>query len=224
MDKYYQLSITDDETAVNVDTINPDAITRILALAGMTVPASTTAIPAPIPAPILAPVSSGIDSMPPMPGDMPPQPIEMPFSTDSGESCAVCGGEDHSEIDCPDVMTSQGDVTEIDELADFDFGQDIDDEGHEIDKGNYTWNGPSTPQRMVKGMQGDNPLVSELHGKILSDYEEYLAESENEDGLMSPLSDPTKPEFDKDPTSDEEPITDGTRSPMSRIKRQAVFK
>lgn len=221
MDKHYQLSITDDETAVNVDTINPDAITRILALAGMSIPTSTPPAPSPIP-PGAAPIS-------PMPGDLPPHPIEMPFSIDDHESseyrCSVCGAEDHSEIDCPDVMASQGEVTEIDELADFDFGsQEIDDAGQEINKDTYTWRGPSTPQRMVKGMQGDNPLVSELHGKLLSDYEQYLAESENEDGLMSPLSDPTKPEFDKDPTSDEEPITDGTRSPMSRIKRQPAFK
>jgi len=50
------------------------------------------------------------------------------------------------------------------------------------------------------------------------------ADRENEEGVMSPLSDPTKPEFDKDPMSGEKPVDDGSRSPLSTIKRQHAFK
>ena len=98
--------------------------------------------------------------------------------------------------------------------------------GEEIDVDSYMYHGSKLPQRIVKGGQGDNPLISELHDRLVSEYQRYLAETEreNESGDMSPLSDATKPGFDKDPLSGEKPVTDGSRSPMSRVKRQHAFK
>lgn len=234
MDKHYQLSITDDTTEISIDTINTEEFARLLSLAGVsptTPPMPHQSPPTNIPTPV------GPTELPPL--SISPSPdsgevshsIDMPFDGQMSDGCAVCGAEDHTEMDCPDVITSQDDEM-IGELADFDLiNQDNDSEGHEVDKDSYMWQGPATNQRMVKGMQGDNPLIAELHDKLLSKYEEYLSEDiDPEDqenvaaGRVSPLTNPTKATFDKDPTSGEEQITDGTRSPLSRIKRQDAFK
>jgi hypothetical protein len=234
MDKHYQLSITDDTTAVNVDTIDPEAISRILALAGVK-PAVSTPMPMPTNIGPQMPPPGEVDIEIPsdeIDGDA-MNAIDLPFTADQDmemgdEGCAICGASDHTEMECPDMIASE---PEIDEVADYDLAnQDLDNNtGHELDRGSYIWQGPATPQRQVKGMQGDNPLINEFHTKLLSDYEQYLLEmsdeeKRNEDGILSPLSDPTKPHFDRDPTSNEEPVDDGSRSPLSRIKRQAVFK
>lgn len=112
------------------------------------------------------------------------------------------------------------------EQAEYDYSkQDNDEEGHEVDPSTYIWNGSKLPQRIVKGSMGDNPLISEIHATMINKYAEFLAEErENEAGNYSPLSDPTKPEFDKDPLSDETPVDDGSHSPMSTIERQPALK
>jgi hypothetical protein len=147
------------------------------------------------------------------------------------QGCETCGSSDHDNTTCPHVETvMQADETESldEEQASYDHGhQDVDEEGHEVDPSIYVWNGPKLPQRIVKGTQGDNPLISEIHNRLVNSYNEFLAEAadrENEDGSFSPLSDPTKPEFDKDPLSGEDPVTDGSHSPMSTISRQAALK
>ena len=195
MDKFYQLSITDNTTSVNMSTVDPGAISRMLELAGLPVAEQPT-----------APVVS-----------ITPNP------------CAMCGSTDHgsnqcaSMIDADDVVESELD----EEQAEYDHGhQDVKDDGHEIDQDDYVWKGSSLPQRLVKGTLGDNPLIAELHATISALYKQYLEEEarENDDGMLSPLSDPTKPEFDKDPLSGEEPVDDGSHSPLSTIKQQPFFK
>ena len=110
--------------------------------------------------------------------------------------------------------------------AEYDYGhKKFKDEGEEIDEPDLIWKAVENPQR-IKGSPGDNGLIQELHSHLLTQYEQYLAEAdrENDDGVMSPLSDPTKPSFDKDPLSDKEPVDDGSHSPMSTIVRQHAFK
>jgi len=205
MDKLYQLLISDDKTSINVNTIDPSEITRLLTLAGMEPSPSANAAPTP-----------------PVP-ELPPPDRHM-------HHCAICGADDHDEEDCPDSISADDmmDDHELEEdQAEYDYGdQDVDPEGHELDADSYVWQGAKLPQRIVKGTQGDNPLISELHREITALYKEYLAEEEreNEDGMMSPLSDPTKPEFDKDPLAGEEPVDDGSHSPLSTIERQPTFK
>lgn len=152
---------------------------------------------------------------------------------DAEQGCESCGNQDHAGETCPHAEPAMV-VEPTDEMegleeeqADNDYGhQDVDDEGHEVDPDTYMWNAAKLPQRIVKGTQGDNPLISEIHNKLLERYDAFLIEEarENEDGTLSPLSDPTKPEFDKDPLSGEAPVDDGSHSPMSTISRQAALK
>lgn len=210
MDRQYQLLVTDDGTEINVNTIDPTEIARIVSLAGIQPSPTTPAIPA---EPQAEPMSN-----------LAPEDL----SAHSNEVCSVCGEHDHDENNCPQLSTidEESDAVIDEDMAKFDYGQqDIDDEGHEVDVDTYMYHGPKLPQRIVKGGQGDNSLISEIHRSLVSKYNDFLAEDrENDDGIMSPLSDPTKPEFDKDPLSGEETVDDGSRSPMSAIKRQPVFK
>lgn len=141
--------------------------------------------------------------------------------------CNVCGANDHSVDSCPNMMTVPVDGSEVDEQADYDYGdQDNEQAGHPVDPDTYIWKGPRTPQRLVKGFAGDNPLISELYSKYSEQYSKYLLEDENRenaDGNESPLTNPTKPEFDKDPLSGETPVDDGSNSPLSTIVRQPVL-
>ena len=157
--------------------------------------------------------------------------VAEPSATSSEDSgCQTCGSQDHMQDVCPHAMEPATATIEgiAEEQADNDYGsQDVDEEGHEVDPSTYVWNGPKLPQRIVKGSQGDNPLISEIHSQLVEKWSQYLTEDtdrENDDGSLSPLSDPTKPEFDKDPLSNEEPVVDGSHSPMSTIARQAALK
>jgi hypothetical protein len=145
----------------------------------------------------------------------------------SDQGCESCGDQSHEATQCPHSAYDETHGLD-EEQAEYDYGnQDNDPEGHEIDQDTYVWNASKLPQRIVKGTQGDNPLISEIHNKLLEQYMSFIAEGEdreNEDGTLSPLSDPTKPEFDKDPLSAEKPVDDGSHSPMSTIARQAALK
>lgn len=150
-------------------------------------------------------------------------------------ACDGCGSQEHSSEECHSVEPVQQMSTDEtgmegldEEQADNDYGhQDVSSVGHEVDPSIASLPGTKLPQRIVKGTQGDNPLISEIHAKLLEEYTEFLTEDdtrENDDGALSPLSDPTKPEFDKDPLSGEPAVTDGSHSPMSTIARQAALK
>lgn len=235
MNKHYQLNITSDTTEVNVNTIDPNEIARIVSLAGLPPQAP------PAMAPVVPEMPSPRSVMPSMAGGMPGTDIpsmddgvpggEMP-PMDDDRSCSICGADDHSDEDCPSSITAghDHDQMELDEeIAEYDHGKkEFTDEGEEVNVDSYVWQGSKLPQRIVKGGQGDNPLISELHAHLMGEYSRYLAEAEadreNEDGILSPLSDATKPGFDKDPFAGTEAVTDGSRSPMSTIKRQHAFK
>lgn len=114
------------------------------------------------------------------------------------------------------------------ENADHDYSENeelLDDEGNPIDVENYTYHGPKQAQR-ISHFGVDNSLSETLFDRIQQQWADFLAESEmsNEPGVMSPLTHPNRPDFDKDPTGGEEPVTDGTRSPMSNVKRQKVLQ
>jgi len=219
MEKQFTLSITSDTTDINVNSTDANEVARIVQLAGL---------------PPSVPVTQAADMSHPPAMDAVPAPISVPppetATTDndmedglSETQCSICGSNDHQETACPDMISA--DLEE--NVAEFDYGEkDNDDEGHEGDVQDYVWQGSKLPQRIVKGGQGDNPLISELYQKLTAQYSLYLEEAdrENEEGVMSPLSDPTKPEFDKDPMSGEKPVDDGSRSPLSTIKRQHAFK
>lgn len=138
-------------------------------------------------------------------------------------SCVDCGCAD-CECDTPHAMPMEN--------ADHDHGHDHhSSEGEPINPDDYIWQGRYAPgtQSFVKG--GDNPLIKEdanlLFSKLRKEYKDYIAEAElarSNAGDASPLTANNRDEFDKDPFASDEPVTDGTHSPLSTIKRQHVAK
>jgi hypothetical protein len=115
------------------------------------------------------------------------------------------------------------------ENADHDYGSDKKSStGEPLDVQDYVWDGPHINQRF--GKIGDNTLMSERKDTLLKSlteqYEQYLAEAElapSDVGSQSPLTATTRDEFDKDPFSGDDAVTDGSHSPLSTIKRQDVM-
>ena len=145
-----------------------------------------------------------------------------------GYQCDQCADaqERGMDIDYYDDQDMDENMSLAEDVAEYDWGHRVfKDEGEEIDEPDLIWQAVENPQR-IKGSPGDNGLIQELHLHLKSQYQQYLEETEreNDTGVMSPLSDPTKPSFDKDPLSDEEPVDDGSHSPMSTIVRQYAFK
>lgn len=115
------------------------------------------------------------------------------------------------------------------ENADHDYGSDEkSSKGEPVDVQDYIWDGPHINQRF--GKVGDNTLMSERQESLLKSlteqYEQYLSEAElapSDVGSQSPLTATTRDEFDKDPFSGDDAVTDGSHSPLSTIKRQDVM-
>ena len=116
------------------------------------------------------------------------------------------------------------------ENADHDHGHEEHTEaGEPLEVKDYEWDGPHINQRF--GKIGDNTLMAEradsLFAALNEEYSSFLAEAElapsNASGAESPLTANARDAFDKDPFADEEPVTDGSRSPLSHIGRQDVM-
>ena len=116
------------------------------------------------------------------------------------------------------------------ENADHDHGHDEKSEaGEPLEVQDYIWDGPHINQRF--GKIGDNTLMAEqrageLFKTLSEDYARLLTEAELEDsnaGFDSPLTANSRDTFDKDPFAGEKPVTDGSHSPLSTVKRQDVM-
>jgi hypothetical protein len=115
------------------------------------------------------------------------------------------------------------------ENADHDYGHDEKSEiGEPLDVEDYVWDGPHLNQRF--GKIGDNTLMAEraitLFKNYSDQYTQMLAEADldpSNAGFDSPLTANSRDEFDKDPFVDETPVDDGSRSPLSTVKRQDVM-
>ena len=149
------------------------------------------------------------------------------------DTCLDCGNcLDQCECDkSTEAMFGPDGVTL--ENADHDFGdQEHPDSGEPVDPNAYMYKASNGEQRLVKGFMGDNPLIKEnaekLFAKLKGDYKSYVAEADmaasNAPGSTSPLTANNRDEFDKDPFVSDEAVTDGSRSPLSTIKRQKVLK
>ena len=206
MGRHYELKVTSDTTNIDVSSVDADEVARIVQLAGLAVQN--------VPAGPLAP-QSGMEPVP-EPNAVPQMDVELSEEM----PCSVCGSADHPTDACPQ---SQADLTEM--QAEYDYGHvEVDDEGHPVNVKDYTYKTTVSPQRMVKGMSGDNPLVAELHEHLVTEYKRFLEESNENDGSLSPLSTPDRQEFDIDPFAGETPVDDGSHSPMSTIIRQPALK
>jgi hypothetical protein len=144
-------------------------------------------------------------------------------------------GHDHEE-ECPDCgmpmqhcICDEEDMTM--ETADHDHGHELHPaRGEEVDADTYMYRAPNGPQRF--GKLGDNTLdmhesVDVIKSRLKKDYRAYISEAElasSNAGADSPLTANSRNEFDKDPFAGEEPVTDGSRSPLSTVKRQKALK
>ena len=116
------------------------------------------------------------------------------------------------------------------ENADHDYGHDEKSEiGEPLDVEDYVWDGPHLNQRF--GKIGDNTLMAEraitLFKNYSDQYSQMLEEADldpSNAGFDSPLTANSRDEFDKDPFVDETPVDDGSRSPLSTVKRQDVME
>lgn len=156
-----------------------------------------------------------------------------PMSDDHADTCDGCG---HADGECTcDQMTPASfgpNGLSMEENIDHDFGHTAhSDMGEPVDPDTYTYKAPVGTQRFVKGTMGDNPLIKEnadaLGAKLKKDYKRYVAEAElarSNAGDASPLTADNRDKFDKDPFTGDTPVTDGSRSPLSTVKRQKVSK
>lgn len=167
-------------------------------------------------------VPVGMDGPPVMGMDEPAGiPIDQPETDADHYVCDSCY--------CDPCECESTDMFAVEETADYDnVNADATDNIEEVDDDSYIWKPIVTPQRMVKGTMGDNPMIQresiERFNKILNDYNRFLNESSNDDGLASPFTGSNRQEFDKDPNINKKPKDDGSMSPMSQIKRQKVMK
>ena len=143
----------------------------------------------------------------------------MPYGVSAEPVCQHCGNPE-SACTCEEVAM---------ENADHDYGHDEHPEaGEPVDVKDYVYQGRHINQRF--GKIGDNTLMAEradsLFAALNEQYTDYLIEAELENsnaGFDSPLTANARDTFDKDPFADEEPVTDGSRSPLSHIGRQDVM-
>lgn len=224
MDRHYQLKVTSDTTNIDVSSVDADEVARIVQLAGLNQPTPSMPVSQPTEFPKLPDFSN-------IPGDDITQVDDMPVPQ-SGETATIVAPTpdaglptdiDQEQLDTD--LAPELDQDKLNELADYDhsFNNSV-ATGEEIDVDDYTWKGQKLPQRTVKGNMGDNALISDLHEHFINEYKRYLEEDsdENDSGILSPLSTPTIPEFDKDPFAGSKSDNSGKYSPMSKIKRQSA--
>jgi hypothetical protein len=118
--------------------------------------------------------------------------------------------------------------TMMEQQAEHDYGHDGEPHAVEFDIKDYNFKGRADlPERLTSARYGSNPIRSEMkehlsYDHLRSAYDVFLSESDNEAGVMSPLTADTRDKFDPDPQADQDAVTDGSHSPMSTIKLQKL--
>jgi hypothetical protein len=169
------------------------------------------------------------------PNDYAASHAEMPAHDDYADHADMCDGCGCASADCTcdsDIATGYSGPVDLsmEENIDHDFGHTAhSDMGEPVDPDTYMYKAPVGDQRFVK--MGDNPLIKEnaaaLSSKLKKDYRRYVAEAElarSNAGDASPLTADNRDDFDMDPFAGDAPVTDGSRSPLSTVKRQPVNK
>lgn len=225
MDRHYQLKVTSDTTNIDVSSIDADEVARIVQLAGLNQPQPV----APVTQPTDFPKLPDFSSIPDVDMSVPVDSEPTDFGSDEIDSAPIVAPTPDAGLPSDLDTSSELDVEQdkLNELADYDHDHNnCVDTGEEINVDDYTWKGQKLPQRIVKGNMGDNALMNDLHEHFVNEYKKYLEEDSdaNDSGILSPLSTPTIPEFDKDPFAGSKADNSGKYSPMSKIKRQSTKK
>jgi hypothetical protein len=136
-----------------------------------------------------------------------------------------------SDDSCVQVPEPSGviPVEIMEQQAAYDYGhRDVTDEQDEFQITDYNFKGRAdVPERLTSARFGSNPLRNDMkesaYDQLQKKYEAFLNEGrENEAGAESPLTRETRDAFAHDPQSDQAPVTDGSRSPLSTIDRQEM--
>lgn len=145
--------------------------------------------------------------------------------------CTQCGGTgyDHqNEEICNECYgTGMSETTDLEEMH--DYGHTVEHSLARLkkyeDAASYE---PLNPKQRFGHAGVDNTMMDDaeetsLLEHLTAEYAKFLLEDiDIAAGTQSPLTATDRDEFDKDPLAREEPVTDGSRSPLSRIKRQSV--
>ena len=130
----------------------------------------------------------------------------------------------------PEADCGCEDAHVMEQQAEFDYGHDEGEDAIEFDIKSYKFSGRADlPERLSSAKYGSNAIKSEMkedvdYALMKAAYDQFILENDNQAGLMSPLTATDRDEFDHDPLGDQEPVTDGTHSPMSTIKLQELPK
>lgn len=141
------------------------------------------------------------------------------------------GGTPTKDCGCAQDCDCQqsSDFALMEQQAEYDYGhEDATEEQVEFDIKDYNFKGRADlPERLSSARFGSNPLRSEMregksYEQLRNMYEQFLLESDNDAGQLSPLTSDNRNEFLHDPLAGEDAVTDGSRSPLSRIERQKL--
>jgi hypothetical protein len=144
-------------------------------------------------------------------------------SSNSEAIAAALGGTEQSCAQDPTEFSM------MEAQAEYDYGEDHSEDRHTYTIVDYDFKGKADlPERLTSARFGSNPLKSEMKEsvefqKLREQYDRFLNEADvNDDGAASPLTADSRQEFDKDPLAGEQPVDDGSRSPLSKIERQTI--
>ena len=118
----------------------------------------------------------------------------------------------------------------MEQQAEYDYGHGEADDAIEFDIKSYKFSGKADlPERLSSAKYGSNALKQEMKEDVdytvmKAAYDKFILENNNQAGLISPLTSTDRDDFDHDPLHDQDPVTDGTHSPMSTIKLQDLPK
>ena len=138
----------------------------------------------------------------------------------------VSAQPDTGDCGCGDV---EADLV-MQEQAEHDYGHDGAQDQVEFDIKDYNFKGRGDlPERLTSAKYGSNAIRSEMkesnsYEHLKAAYDQFILENDNQAGYMSPLTATDRDEFDKDPQADEDPVTDGSHSPLSSVELQTLPK
>jgi hypothetical protein len=154
-------------------------------------------------------------------------------NTGDAAACSNCDGTGYDHLNeeiCNECYgTGMMESNDLNEM--YDYGHTVEHSLARLkkyeDASSYT---PLNPKQKfghagVDNTMEDDAAEENLLEYLTGEYAKFLLEDiDISSGTQSPLTATVRDEFDKDPLAEEDPVTNGSRSPLSRIKRQSLKK